>query len=216
MIKYIFWDFNGTILDDRKLCWQLLNELLKEEGQKEITYSRYFEVFGFPIKEYYKKAGLTFKEKTYEEMADWFIAVYQPLSLKESLYEGVEETLQVLNNKGINNICLSASLEDNLKEQLNHFKISHYFKDILGTNNVLATGKKSVAKNYVEKNKINPKDCLLIGDTIADDQLAKSLGFKSILFTNGHQTKERLSKTGSLTIDKIDKIIKIIEKGTEL
>ena len=62
MIKYIFWDFNGTILDDRKLCWQLLNKLLKEEGQKEITYGRYFEVFGFPIKEYYKKAGLTFKE----------------------------------------------------------------------------------------------------------------------------------------------------------
>lgn len=213
MIKFIFWDFNGTIIDDRKICWELLNELLKEEGKTEITYDRYFEVFGFPIKEYYKKSGLTFTVKSYEEMADWFIETYQPLSLSQSLYPGVKETLHTLNNKGVINICLSASFEENLKEQLNHFKIAHYFYDILGTNNVLALGKKDVAEKYLEINEINPENCLLIGDTIADYELATSLGLKSVLFTEGHQSKERLLKTGSKTIDKIEEIIKIIEKG---
>lgn len=213
MVKFIFWDFNGTIIDDRKICWELLNELLKEEGKKEITYNRYFEVFGFPIKEYYKKAGLTFTKRTYEEMADWFIENYQPLSLSQKLYPGVKETLETLNNKGLINICLSASLEENLKEQLNHFNISHYFHEILGTNNVLALGKKDVAQKYLEENEINPKNCLLIGDTIADDELAKSLGIKPLLFTQGHQSEKRLLKTESQTIDEIENIIKIIEKG---
>lgn len=80
MIKYVFWDFNGTILDDRILCWELLNELLKMENKEEISYEKYLDVFGFPIKEYYKKAGIEFKHQTFEEMGDYFIRKYQPLS----------------------------------------------------------------------------------------------------------------------------------------
>ena len=29
MIKYVIWDFNGTILDDKELSLNLLNEILK-------------------------------------------------------------------------------------------------------------------------------------------------------------------------------------------
>ena len=107
MIKYVFWDFNGTILDDRKICHDLLNELLAFEGSEPVSFKRYLEVFGFPVKDYYIKAGITFKNKTFEEMSDWFIDVYQPLSLEQNLYEGVEETLKELKKKNIENICLS-------------------------------------------------------------------------------------------------------------
>lgn len=216
MIKHVFWDFNGTILDDRVLCFNLLNDLLAFEGKAPITFNRYLEVFGFPIKDYYKKAGITFKNKSFLEMSDWFIETYQPLSLKESLYEGVEETLRKLNKRGINNVCLSASEENNLKEQLTHFKIIKYFKAVLGNNNVLAVGKLDVAKNYLTDNNINPKECLLIGDTIYDYELAKELGFTAVLFTEGHQSKELLIATGSMTVDKIKDLIKIIERKRKL
>jgi phosphoglycolate phosphatase len=34
-MKYIFWDFNGTILDDAKLCYEILNEMsLKKNDQQ--------------------------------------------------------------------------------------------------------------------------------------------------------------------------------------
>lgn len=215
MIKYIFWDFNGTILDDRLICWELLNELLVSEGEQPIPYKRYFEVFGFPIEDYYKKAGIKFKNRTYEQMADWFILKYQPLSLQQSLYNNVEETLKKLKEMEVINICLSASNEDNLIEQLRHFKIDHYFKHILGTNNVMALGKKDVAKKFIRYNNINNKDCLLIGDTIEDFNLAKELGFMPVLFVNGHQSKERLSTTNSILVNNVGQIIKIVEKENE-
>jgi phosphoglycolate phosphatase len=211
MIKYVFWDFNGTILDDRILCWELLNELLKMENKKEISYEKYLDVFGFPIKEYYKKAGIEFKHQTFEEMGDYFIRKYQPLSLEQSLYEGVEKTLKTLKEMGVSNICLSASQTDNLKEQLRHFKIDKYFTEILGTDNVLAVGKRDVAKSYILENKIENSECLLVGDTDADYNLAKSLGFVPVLFLNGHQSKNKLEKLDTTTINKIEEIIKIVE-----
>lgn len=215
MIKYIFWDFNGTILDDRILCWNLLNELLVSENEEEVTYLKYLDVFGFPIKEYYQKAGIQFKYRTFKEMSDWFINKYQPLSLKQSLYPGVEKTLIKAKELGIENICLSASLEDNLKEQLTHFKIDKHFKDILGTNNVLAIGKKDVAEKYIKDNNINVSECLLIGDTSADYELAKGLNITPILFTGGHQSKERLNSLDALIIDNIEDLIIVIEGKEE-
>jgi len=211
MIKYVFWDFNGTILDDRNLCLKLLNELLKTENKDPITYKKYLDIFGFPIKDYYKKAGLLFKYQTFEEMSEWFISVYQPLSLKLSLYDGVVDTLNKIKDMNINNVCLSASNKDNLKEQIKHYKITNLFKDILGTDNVLALGKLDVAKKYVKEQNINKDNALLIGDTNADYELAKSLGFKCVLFTNGHQSKKRLMSLDALTIDNIKDLINIIK-----
>lgn len=210
MIKYVIWDFNGTILDDRDLSLDLLNELLIKEDKEPINMEQYLEVFGFPIVDYYKKAGITFKYETFEEMAIWFIEVYQPASLKLKLIQNVEKTLIELNNKGIKNICLSASETNNLTEQLNHYNISKHFKKILGTTNIHALGKRDVGLNYLKENNIDPKTCLLIGDTIEDYKVAKHLGVKPVLFSGGHQSKKRLKKATDLIIDDVNDILKLI------
>ena len=33
MIKHVFFDFNGTIINDLDLCFNLLNEFLEEQGK---------------------------------------------------------------------------------------------------------------------------------------------------------------------------------------
>ena len=40
MKKYIFLDFNGTIIDDIDLCLALLNQVLRKQGHKEVTNHR--------------------------------------------------------------------------------------------------------------------------------------------------------------------------------
>ena len=212
MIKYVIWDFNGTILDDRNLCHELLNELLKSEGSDLITYQKYLEVFGFPIKDYYMKAGIKFKNRSFKEMSEWFIENYQPLSLNLSLYEGVIETLKRLKEMNIKNICLSASKKDNLKEQLEHYKIIEYFDAVLGTNNIAALGKKEVGRIYLNENKIKGEECLLIGDTLADYFLAKELKIMPVIFTNGHQSKKRLSSLDAVSINNIEDLINTVKK----
>ena len=49
MEKYIFLDFNGTVLDDIELCLNLLNEMLYEKEKKTVTLEEYKNIFDFPI-----------------------------------------------------------------------------------------------------------------------------------------------------------------------
>ena len=45
MIKYVFFDFNGTIINDVDLCLDLLNEILRKQGNKELDIDTYKNVF---------------------------------------------------------------------------------------------------------------------------------------------------------------------------
>ena len=37
MIKNVFLDFNGTLIDDVDLCLKLLNDILRRQGAKEVS-----------------------------------------------------------------------------------------------------------------------------------------------------------------------------------
>ena len=191
-MKYIFWDFNGTILDDVELCHNLLNQLLVEEGGKEVTRKRYLDIFTFPVKKYYIKAGLDVNNTPFDVLAHRFMDRYQSASLKEKLYPSVIETINRFKENGYKNICLSASKYDNLVEQLKYFEIFDLFDDVLGTKDIYAKTKLDVAIKYVKENNIDPKDMLMIGDTLHDAHIAKKLGASVILNANGHQSRKRL------------------------
>ncbi|MDL2292487.1 HAD-IA family hydrolase [Acholeplasma sp. OttesenSCG-928-E16] len=193
-MKYIIWDFNGTILDDVDLCLDLLNEMLTEEGHPVVTKKRYLDIFTFPVIDYYKKAGFDFKKSSFEDLAVRFINRYQKKSLSQKLYKNVVDTIKRFKEKGYKNIVLSASKHDNLIEQLKHFKIYDLFDDHLGTKDIYAKSKLDIAKDYFKNNNINPKDVLMIGDTLHDANIARKLGVDVILHINGHQSKNRLKR----------------------
>ena len=71
--KLLIWDWNGTILDDAKLCLEIENELLHERGMPEITREWYLAHFSFPIRRYYEMMGYTHKlPYTYKDRSNEF------------------------------------------------------------------------------------------------------------------------------------------------
>ena len=65
-LKLLIWDWNGTILDDTRLCIDIENELLRERGMPEITEAWYLSHFTFPVRRYYAKMGYTFETESFE------------------------------------------------------------------------------------------------------------------------------------------------------
>lgn len=202
-IKYIFFDFNGTILNDVELCLDLLNEKLIKQNKQTLTLDEYKHVFKFPIRQYYLDAGLDFNIESFESMADSFIAAYQPASLICGLYPSVIPTLKYLKEKNIRLIILSASEMNNLNYQVNHYGISHYFDAILGINNIYADSKTGIGLKYIEKNNINKKECIFVGDTLHDFEIANEMGIEPILVTCGHQAFDVLRSSGAAIINDI-------------
>lgn len=209
--KYVIFDFNGTILDDVDLCLSLLNEMLNLKGLPSITKEKYRNIFTFPIIEYYKKAGFTFEGYTFEELATYFIKKYQPASYNCSLYPYLLDLIKILKEKGIKLIVLSASEKSNLLLQLQKLNIYDLFDDILGINDIYAKSKEEIAVNYFKENKILPSDCLMIGDSLHDSLIAKKLGCSCVLFSLGHQSKERLLTSGMKVITSYKELIDLYD-----
>ena len=75
--ELILWDWNGTLLDDVELCENALNRLLQRYGYPQrYDLAAYREIFGFPIEEYYIRAGFDFAKHPYPELAERFMEHY--------------------------------------------------------------------------------------------------------------------------------------------
>lgn len=195
---YLVLDFNGTLIDDVKLCLNILNILLKERGYKTVNEEEYKHIFTFPIKEYYKKAGFDLHRFSFDDISNEFITLYQKASLNCKLFEGVNELIDKCKNNNIKVVLLSASQIDNLIEQTDHFSLSHKFDAILGTNTIEAKSKVEIGKNYFSDKK--DKKILFVGDTTHDKEVADSIGGTCILITHGHQAYDVLEKVNPYKI----------------
>ncbi len=211
MIKNVFLDFNGTLINDVDLCLNLLNKVLKEQGKKEVTLEEYKNIFTFPIKKYYELAGIDFSVESYEKLSIKFINGYQKASLNCNLYDGVIETIKFLKAHDINVYILSASEKNNLLEQCNHFKLTPIVDDVLGLDNIHAASKINLALDYIKNKNLNKEEIIFVGDTLHDEEVAKALGVRSILIPNGHQSKEKLLKSDSIIFNDFKDLKKLID-----
>lgn len=208
MKKYIIFDFNGTLLNDVDLGLKLINDFLSEQGKKKLDMQTYRHVFGFPIRDYYIRAGLDLNAKKFEDLAIVYNERYMRESLSCKLYSDVYDLLLELHEKGYYLICLSSSEISNLTFQLKYYKIFSFFNKVIGTSNVEGGSKVMLGYNFIKENNINPDEVICVGDSLHDVEVANLIGCDNLLFTNGHQHPDFF--TGHKTIDTLSEIKKYI------
>ncbi len=192
----ILWDFNGTILDDAQLALDTENGLLRKRGLPALTMRRYREIFCFPVKEYYRRAGFDFDTDSFEALAAEYDAAYQPASLQCDVRRGVRMAINALRERGIRQGVLSASLRSSLLTQMEALGLTDAFDVILGLDDIYAQGKADIAKQWMEREGINPSELILLGDTVHDHEVALELNAACALLLGGHQDEKRLRATG--------------------
>lgn len=197
MEKYVFLDFNGTVLNDIDLCLNLLNEMLYEKEKITVDISRYKEIFDFPIIKYYIAAGFDFSKYTFEELANYFIVEYTRRNLTESfVFDDVREFVNSLKEAGYKVVICSASKKPLLLDQLRDFNILDLFDDVIGLDNHYAASKAELAYEYVNKIGIDLKHSYFVGDTTHDAEVGLKCGLNVLLIDRGHQSYNVLNQTG--------------------
>lgn len=194
-INTIIWDWNGTLLDDTEICRSIVNKLLEERGEEKLSIERYKDIFTFPVKDYYEEAGFDFSKEDFSTPADAFIKDYNAKVPEAPLHKNANEILDLIAKKQKKQIIISAMKQDALQASVLEKGIDHYFEEISGINDHYANGKIENAKRILKKLDLDPKNCLLIGDTIHDHEVAETLDCECILIAGGHQSYERLLKT---------------------
>lgn len=210
MYKTIIWDWNGTLLNDLDLSIDSVNILLKERNLPTLTISRYKEIFGFPVINYYMAAGFDFEKEPFEVPARKYVKLYSAGASDLKLFPDVIDTLTYFKENAYRQIVLSAMKDDNLKKMISFAKISHFFDGIFGIEDNYAKEKLSLGRQVVERLGLNPSECLMIGDTLHDAEVAEQCGFDCILFSGGHVSRNRLEQKGFRIIDKLSQIKEIL------
>ena len=186
--RYVVWDWNGTLFDDAAVCLHVMNSLLTDRNLSPLSnLAAYRAIFGFPVSDFYERAGLCFDVEPFEALAHTYIARYHTQSQHCTLHTGTKETLARVQAGGLTQIILSASKTEHLLRQLAPFQIREYFDAILGLNNVYAKSKVAVAQAWLAQCHISPAQLVLVGDTVHDHEVACALNCSCVLIANGHQ-----------------------------
>ena len=212
-MKYdrIIWDFNGTILDDLRISIDSADELLVNHGLKPInTIERYYEVFGFPIIEYYKRIGFDFDLIPYSILAHEWVEIYLRRVTDAPIRDGIIKVIDKLNDLGIKQSILSMTKQEMLEKQIQMLGITNKFDEIFGLSDIYANSKLELAKNW--RNDHPYENVLFVGDTTHDAESASVIGCKCILLAGGHQSVGALKESNVDIILSPDEILKEINK----
>jgi phosphoglycolate phosphatase len=207
--KHIIWDWNGTLLDDVEVCVQILNNILAEYNFPPLTIPKYQKHFDFPVIKFYQYLGFDFEAVSFDLIANMFIDQYNIKRFECKLHARALEVLDLLRSKGCELSILSAYQQNMLEELVKFCKVDDYFTHIVGLGDYYAAGKVQSGKLLVEKLDHSPADVLLIGDTIHDFEVAKTIGVDCILIAGGHNSKERLESCNTPTLDSLEELLNL-------
>jgi len=211
-MKTIFWDWNGTLLNDVEMCVSCINKLLQKRQLPQLDVNRYREVFTFPVKTYYEQIGFDFSREPFETPAHEFMTLYHRHLPETPLFDYAEETLTHFKQRGDQQLVLSAMEHTSLIKTLNERKLNGYFNAVSGIDNIFAEGKIGMAREFFDQLDIRKEDAILIGDSLHDWEVAMDLGIEHILVASGHQSKARLIKVSSHVADTLKEVPAMIEK----
>ena len=208
----IFWDWNGTLMDDVAFTHGCLNWMLEVHGYPQrYDLAAYREIFGFPIEEYYIRAGFDFARHPYPELAARFMEHYNAGVADCPVTAHAAEVLTELSRRGWQQAVLSASRRDYLIEQVAARGLQGFFTELLGLADIYGVSKVQLGTDYLRRSRIDPAACVMIGDTTHDAEVAAAIGAKCVLYTGGHQSRARLEQASPWVIDDLALLPDLLE-----
>ena len=205
----IFWDWNGTLLDDTDYCIKTVNKSIEKRGLPFLDKKRYYEIFRFPVIDYYVDLGFDFTKESYDDLAVEFNVNYVNSSNELKLRKEAKEVLEVFHGKNLSQYVLSASESKVLKDALKFYEIEKYFSAISTSDDYRASGKVERGKLFA-KEVADGKKILLVGDSKHDLDSANAMGADCVLIKGGHTSDEKLSSLNVPIIDDLYGLYSIV------
>lgn len=176
MIKCVFFDFDGTLVDSLWIWKQVDIEFLNKYNKKvPENLSEEIKALSFNQAAIYFQNKFKLKLSIDEIINEWIDMSYHTYD-NVVLFEGAISLLDFLKNNNIIINLFTANKKEIVEKTLNRLKINEYFNNKfydLDKNNI------DVYTYFSKKININPENILLIDDAIVPLQTAKASGMKT-------------------------------------
>ena len=190
--QHVFWDFDGVIKESLEVKGDAFVELFAND--QELTFLR-------KVREHHNANGGVPRKRKIQEYLSWVKGKSSPSMLdaycekfgkivvdrviNSQWVDGVQEYLDA-NKKNQVYYLVSATPQAELEEIIDRIKLANTFEFIVGA----PTEKRDAIRQIITKLKLNPSDCVMIGDSIPDYEAAFENSINFIL--RKHQYNEKL------------------------
>ena len=195
MNRPIIWDFNGTLLCDAQLSVDTDNYVFDALGLPRITMDDYRRHMTMPVRDFYPALGIDYDVHPYETIARLWLDRFNAGAVGAGLVPGALETIRRLGAQGLTQSVLSASYEPSLRSQCDALGLTPYMRAVDGLEDESAARKTDIGRRQMARLALDPAKTVLVGDMVADAELAQALGVACVLVPWGHNDLARLERT---------------------
>lgn len=203
MYKVILFDLDGTLTESGEGITKSVQDALEKLGQPEPDLKK-LEVFVGPplLQQFMKYAGLD--EETAVKAVEYYRERYTDIGIFENeVYPGVEDMLDKLRGKGYILAVASSKPERFVKKVLDHFDLTKYFHEIVGSEmNGGRTSKADVIEEALDRlHMADHRDqVVMVGDKEHDVFGARKAGLQCLAVSYGYGSEEELKNANPLKI----------------
>ncbi len=208
---FIFWDWNGTLLDDAQATCDAVNAMLDKRGLPNITLKQYRDLIEVPIIGFYEKV-MDVSEETMESLSVEFHSRWAENLQQSPLAFDAAEILFKLRDMGIRQYIFSSSQNKLIEPFLERYSIDYCFERVLGAPDCYVGSKVERTRAFLQENGIPKNKALFIGDMVHDNEVATAIGSDCILVSHGHQCEEALRATGREVVPTLSALFELLIK----
>ncbi len=211
MIKYIFFDFDGTVSDAKRLTYETLIEVLDRMDFK-FSKLRAKKLMGSKMQNILRGIGID--EKFVNKIRQKFYALLVKKASMENLKLCADITpLYELKKKGYKLIVISNAEKSFLKASMKVLGIKRLFYKVYGAEGFET--KDEILKKLFKEYKIKPKEAMYVGDRFSDVDYAHDAHTYAVAIHNKcswSSKKEILAENPDYIISDFEGLRKLVKK----
>ena len=223
--KAAIFDLDCTLVDTLRRFFDLFNELLVARGKKPLSWDKFFEIYvADTLDDLIAKPSDRERGKKLHEFWMEFLHRYRENDPNGKLIPGVIEIFQSFSKKGIPIAVITSCIipAAKLRKELTRFGVGKFVKEIVTAQDVLKNleagnhfSKLEIFGLAAERLRVDPEDCVVVGDYWNDIRDGKAIGAKTVAVLTGQMRRELLEKYGpDAIIESVRDLPKVVEFKT--
>jgi len=187
-------DLDGTLISSKGVIGRCINETLSHFGLKPFEGRELHDLIGIPLRQ-----ALALRTSDYEPMVDYFRTLYMSTYLDGTdVYDGIETILAHLKEESKKIGVVTLKHPPVAREVLEKLDLMEYIDHVEGDDDVsqLKPHPAHILR-VCTKLDVEPKNTVVIGDTVMDIKAGKSANCRTIGVLWGAMSMDDLSDAGA-------------------
>ncbi len=179
MIKAVFFDLDGTLVDTDKPIVRAVQLAFTAAGLPKPTAKQTLKFSGYSTINWIDclLRELQLNHDPHPLAESMHSILKSDLEKHGSPMAGARKTLNALKKRGLRLFVVSNASEAYLPAGLQRLKLFNYFEDVIGLEKLIVPKPNSISLiNLISKLGLKPAECIYVGDTEVDVQYVKGVG----------------------------------------